>query len=216
MAQFRDAVITQAGIALLQKTQMQSIKLTFTKIAVGSGEYEEEESLDNVTALKNKIQEFPISSKEIVDFQTILLKSVISNNELDEAYYIREIGVYANDPDNGEILYSLAVAYPGKADYFPAYDGMAPVTIGIDTYQTVSDSGNVIIQAGSGAYAAAEDLEKLEQRVSSKTVNIVVMDEDIPIINREARTFYLKVTDRQSIGFSESIKVSPNMGIKIV
>lgn len=216
MAQFRDAVITQAGIALLQKTQMQSIKLTFTKIAVGSGEYEEEESLDNVTALKNKIQEFPISSKEIVDFQTILLKSVISNAELDEAYYIREIGVYANDPDNGEILYSLAVAYPGKADYFPAYDGMAPVTVGIDTYQTVSDSGNVIIQAGSGAYAAAEDLEKLEQRVSGKTVNIVVMDEDIPIIDREARTFYLKVTDRQSIGFSESIKVSPNMGIKIV
>ncbi len=164
MAQYRKAVITQQGIALIQKTQTQNIKLEFTKVATGSGSYTEDEVLDGATALKQQMQVFPISSVTVVDPQTIKLVSVISNKDLQSAYYIREIGVFATDPDEGEILYSLAVAYPDKADYMPAYDGAAPVTIGLDTYQAVSNSENVTIRADTGAYASAEDLKKLAER----------------------------------------------------
>ncbi len=164
MAKFRKAVITQKGLALLQKTQMQNIKLEFSKIVSGSGSYTEDEVLDGATALKQQMQEFPFSSVNIVDPQTIKLVSVISNEGLQSAYYIREIGVYATDPGEGEILYSLAVAYPDKADYMPAYDGAAPVTIGLDTFQAVSNSENVTIRADTGAYASAEDLKKLTER----------------------------------------------------
>lgn len=164
MAQFRKAVITQKGLALLQKTQMQNIKLEFSKIVSGSGSYTEDEVLDGATALKQQMQEFPFSSVDVVDPQTIKLVSVISNEGLQSAYYIREIGVYATDPDEGEILYSLAVAYPNKADYMTAYDGAAPVTIGLDTFQAVSNSENVTIRADTGAYASAEDLKKLTER----------------------------------------------------
>lgn len=171
MAQFRKAVITQKGLALIQKTQMQNVKLEFSKIAAGSGEYKEDEVLDGVTALKQQVQEFPFSSVAVVDPQTIKLVSVISNKELQSAYYIREIGVYATDPDEGDILYSIAVAYPGKADYMPAYDGLAPVTIGLDTFQAVSNSENVTIRADTGAYATAEDLKNLTERFESFVQN---------------------------------------------
>lgn len=164
MAEFRKAVVTLKGLALLQKTQMNNIKLEFSKIATGSGEYTENEILDSATALKQQVQEFPISSVSVVDPQTIKFASVISNEGLQSAYYVREIGVFATDPDEGEILYSLAVAYPNKADYMPAYNGAAPVTIGLDTLQAVSNSNNVTIRADTGAYASAEDLKKLTER----------------------------------------------------
>lgn len=158
MALFRKNVITRKGVALLQKTQMQSIKLEFTRIATGSGQYGEDELLDEAVGLKTLMQQFSISSVTVVDTQTVKLAAVISNLELIQPYYMGEIGVFAIDPDEGEILYSLAVAYPGKADYFPAYDGSTPVSIGLDTYLVVSNTGNVTIRADPGAYASAKDL----------------------------------------------------------
>lgn len=216
MAQFRKAVITQQGIALIQKVQTQNIKLEFTKIATGSGEYAEDEALDGSVGLKQQIQEFMISSSSVVDPQTIKLVSVISNEDLLTAYYLREIGVYANDPDDGEILYSLAVAYPDKADYIPAYDGTTPVTIGLDTYQSVSNSDNVTIRASTGAYAAAADLEALAEKLQEHidTGPIVVIHENIPVNQRKAGHWYFLVTNQQHITDS-TIKLSSNMGIRM-
>lgn len=175
MAQFRKAVITQAGLALIQKTQLQKIKLEFTKIVTGAGEYTETEELGNLAGLKDPKQEFPFSSVSVIDEQTIKLVSVLSNENLQQAYYMREIGVYASDPDEGEILYSLSVAYPGKADYLPAYDGTAPVTIGLDTYQSVSDADNVEIRADPGAYASAKELKELRETIEQLTVKVATL-----------------------------------------
>lgn len=221
MAQFRKAVITQQGIALIQKSQTQNIKLEFTKIATGSGEYAEDEAVDGADELKQKIQEFPFSSVSVVDPQTIKLVSVISNEDLLTAYYLREIGVYANDPDEGEILYSLAVAYPDKADYIPAYDGTTPVTIGLDTYQSVSNSENVTIRAGTGAYAAAADLEALAEKLQEHidTGPIVVIHENIPVEQRLAGHWYFYVTSTQILPSGEGtsgIVAGPNMLLQIV
>lgn len=164
MAQFRKAVITKKGIALVQKTQMQNIRLEFTKIRTGSGAYEETEILDVATDLKKRVLEFGFESQQVIDPQTVKLVSVISNKGLDAPYYLREIGVYANDPDEGEILYSLAVTYPDKADYIPAYNGEAAFEFYLNTYQSVSNSENVYIQVDPGAYASARELKELKER----------------------------------------------------
>ena len=47
-------------------------------------------------------------------------------------------------------------------------------------------------------------------------VNIVVSNQDIPINNRKVKTFYYFIKDRQSISMVDSIRVSPNMGIKLI
>lgn len=222
MAQFRKAVLTDKGTVLLQKIQTQENKLKFTKVKIGSGEYTEEEPLNEATALKQEIQEFLISSVSIVDPQTVRIISVLTNQDLDTACYIREIGVYADDPDEGEILYSIAVAYPGRADYMPAYDGFAPVTIRLDVYQTVSNSENVTMQSGTGAYAAAADLERLEEIVCGYINDgpIIVSEENIPVAQRKAGCWYFFVTTSQNIQNGESsddIIAGPNnMALKIV
>lgn len=166
MAQFRKAQITEKGLALIQKTQLYEIKLEFTSIRTGAGIYEENEGLSQLTCLKIPKQEFPISSFEAADPKTVKMSAAITNEGLQEAYYIGEIAIYAKDPDEGEIMYSLCVAYPGKADYLPAYNGKIPVNIYLDTYQAVSDSENVTISAGTGAYALARDLTALKKEVN--------------------------------------------------
>lgn len=192
MAQFRKAVITQNGLALIQKTQMQNVRLEFTRIVTGSGEYTETEELNGLSALKEPKQEFPFSSVSVVDQQTIKLAAAITNKDLQQAYYMREIGVMANDPDNGEILYSIAVTYPGKADYLPAYDGFAPVTIGLDSYQAVSDSENVTIRADTSAYALARDLEIYKIDTDNRIQELDRKVQDLPV------TVGMEITIQQS------------------
>lgn len=198
MAQFKKAVITAKGLALIQKSQMQGIRLEFIKIVTGSGEYAETEEVGGATDIKEPKQEFPISSVAAVDQQTIKLASVLSNKDLQQSYYMREIGIYAADPDEGEILYSLAVAYPGKADYMPAYDGTAPVTIGLDTYQSVSDSASVSIRADPAAYALAKDLEDLRKTVKNIPVNVskeIIIPKDGWIEDAGVDGYHVDITD---------------------
>ena len=63
----------------------------------------------------------------------------------------------------------------------------------------------------------AETIGKIEEVASQleEKANIIVCEE-IPSVKKE-NTFYFKVTEKQSAsGGNENIKVSPNMGIKIV
>lgn len=164
MARFKKAVITEKGLALVTKVQMGSTTLKFTKIATGAGSYGDEDVGTRIE-LKDKKQEFSLSSISVVDNDTVKLRAVISNAGLETGYYIREIGLFAQDPDEGEILYSLAVAYDGQWDYLPAESEVSPATINLDTFSSVANASTVTIQGGTGAYASAADLEALRKLV---------------------------------------------------
>ena len=194
MAEFMQSTITQKGVALARKTQHGNIKIEFTKLGTGAGIYAEGEELGLITALRDKKQEFVFSSFSVSDPTTVKLTSVISNKNLTEGYYIREIGIYANDPDEGEILYALTVAKDGRADFLPAFDGLAPVTIGLDSYIAVLSAENAEITVDPGAYASAADLLELEERVDKKSyITVLSASESLPA-TAEPDTWYLKKT----------------------
>lgn len=175
MARFRKAVITDLGLALINRVQTGDTQLKFTKICTGSGDYGESDLLNGCTGLKQKQQEFPISSIAVVDNDTVRLRTVISNTGLQTGYYIKEIGLYAQNPDGGELLYSIAVAVTGQWDYLPAESEVSPATITLDTYSSVANASTVTIQGGSGAAATAEDLKELEEKLTA-------MIKEIPVI----------------------------------
>lgn len=219
MARFKKAVITEKGLALVTKVQMGSTTLKFTKIATGAGSYGDED-VGNRTELKDKKQEFSLSSISVVDNDTVKLRAVISNAGLETGYYIREIGLFAQDPDDGEILYSLAVAYDGQWDYLPAESEVSPATINLDTFSSVANASTVTIQGGTGAYASAEDLENLAEKLQEHidTGPIVVIEENIPASARKAGHWYFYVTKKQTIsgGSADGIKAGPNMGLEVI
>lgn len=158
MAQFKNSVITEKGLALLQKVQQRTLKLIYTQITTGAGEYTGTEDLSGATALKDQRQSVQISSISAVDSTTVKLVAVISNTGLEQGYRITEVGIWANDPDEGDILYSLAVAELNGADYIPAETG-GTLSMNLEIYQTVTASAAVNIQPGTGAYASAKDLQ---------------------------------------------------------
>ena len=171
MAEFRSAVPTEKGVALIAKVLAGRCNINFTKIATGNGSYSDGEDVSKRTALKAQKQTFPISSSGVLNQNTVHIKYIVSNvntdgTSLDTGYYVKEVGIFANDPDEGEILYSIAVAQTDKWDYLPAYNGMIPSTITMDWYVEVANASQVTIQALPGAYVLQEDFEALEKRVT--------------------------------------------------
>lgn len=158
MAQYGTAVMTDAGASLLADSIANGYKIEFVKMVVGSGVYTQEEkertALKTQNALKEKRQEFGFSSVTATEESEILLKAVISNTEIDEGYYIREIGIVAKaEGAADEILYSIVIAE--IPDFLPVKEN--PTEIIQEYYTKVYNSEMVVINVRMGVYALAED-----------------------------------------------------------
>ena len=169
---YKQSVVTNKGLALIAKTTLGSI--VFTKIETGNGTYEEGEDLASRNDLKSVKQSFLISSVKKASDTRVRLRSVISNENLTEGYYINEIGLFATDPDEGEILYSITVA-EGNGDYLSEFVSNV-YSITLDTYVNVSNASNVTISS-TGAYASSEDLAELRGEVEDTKDSIVTFTE---------------------------------------
>ena len=169
MLMWNPSKLTTAGKALLAKAQAGQTTIKITKAQTGSGSYSSGENIETRTALKTPKQTFPIQNKVISDADnTVILKIAITNKSEDSTlstgYDITEFGIFAHDPQKGEILYSIATA--STSDYMPAYNGVLPSVINMSYYLEVSNAANVTINS-AGALALQADLEALEERVSS-------------------------------------------------
>ena len=166
MAEYRVAVMTDAGINLLADSIVKGYKIEFVKMVIGSGEYSEEEkkttALRQHTSLKEKQQEFGFSSVKSTEESEILLKAVISNAALDTGYYMREIGIIAKkEGDTDEILYSIAIAE--VPDFLPGKEN--PTEVIQEYYTKVNNASDVTISVNQGAYATAEDVDEIRKTI---------------------------------------------------
>lgn len=163
MAEFREAVLTRKGIALLAKMQSEKTVFQITKAVTGNGEYEDGEDLAAMTALKNQKQEFaPTTIKRQNDtnvFVGFSITNFTEKEELAHGYYVTEIGLVAADPDEGEILYAIAVGIHGRCDYLQAYNSLLPAVIDVEFLIEVGNAENVIIKTDLAAYAKKSDLD---------------------------------------------------------
>ena len=169
MLMWNPSKLTTAGKALLAKAQAGQTSIQITKAQTGSGSYSSGENIESRTALKTPKQTFPIQNKVISDADsTVILKIAITNKSesetLSTGYDITEFGIFAQDPQKGEILYSIATA--STSDYMPAYNGVLPSVINMSYYLEVSNAENVTINS-AGALALQADLEALEARVTT-------------------------------------------------
>lgn len=156
--------LTKDGKALLAKAQAGKCAIQIIKAQSGSGSYTSSEDISQRTALKTVKQTFPISNKVINTDSALVLKITMENSTLTAGYDITEFGVFASDPDKGEILYSIATA--STSDYMPAYNGVVPSVINMSYYLEVANASTVTIKS-AGALALQSDLEALEARVTA-------------------------------------------------
>ncbi|MBE6014706.1 MAG: phage tail protein [Lachnospiraceae bacterium] len=154
---FNEAVLTEKGIALLAKAQAGLTTITLTKAASGDGSYTEGEDISKQTALKSQKQEFSINTVMVQNVSNVFVKFIITNYKseteyLTHGYYVKEIGLFATDPDEGEILYAIATAVTDQWDYLPAYNDLLPSTITIEMLTEVANADTVTIEAPNKMY----------------------------------------------------------------
>lgn len=162
---FYKAVITSKGLALDAKIKAGQTTAAFTRVKLGDGTYDGQEELKGATDLKNTRNEFGISSIKVIDENTVRIRIVTNNSNLNSGYYISELALFATDPDEGEILYSISLGVQEKMDYQPSEAEMFNATATIDILTAISDAETANIQTGTGAAASAEDLAELETRM---------------------------------------------------
>ena len=91
---------TTKGLTLAAKTAA-GTKLTVTKVTAGSGE-----TAKSATVLAGEKQTLTTGTAT-VSGQTAVLPVTLAEAKASIAYQLTELGVYANDPDEGEILYQV-------------------------------------------------------------------------------------------------------------
>lgn len=109
---------TDKGLALLSKVMAREIPLKFTRVAVGEGFLPEGTHPWAMTGLSGYVRDLPICGKS--DGGGIALISCLQSSKgLKKPYEAREYGLFAEDPDDGEILYAYHNA-GDKPDYIPS------------------------------------------------------------------------------------------------
>ena len=153
MAEWSNATMTDVGAALQAKVNAGKTKLTFTKIKVGSG----------VNATNPLVLTDVISSKwETTNFEVKLegkivsVDTVITNTGVHEAFRMSEIGLFAQDPDKGEILYAYLT--DPEPDRMPAESGSVVVSQELTIGMVFSNTGNVSLTVNMGALVTREQL----------------------------------------------------------
>lgn len=155
MGYFSLQVITNQGLQAMARAEAGESSLMFTVMKTGDGVYssEEKEGLDSVIDLKGAKQSFPISGITTKD-KTIELKAVISNENLEEGYQIREAGVFARENDKDEILVAISLCTKDPT-LVPKFEDI-PIEMIISDFLAYSGTGDFTINYTSGAYVPLE------------------------------------------------------------
>jgi|GEM_PF-2313344 len=171
MADFKGTILTQKGRNLLAKSQT-GATLTFTKIKLGDGIWSSNTDPTQLNDLVSAKLNLSIQDIRVVDDGTVRLRFVLTNTGLSEGFFMREIGIYAQDPDIGEILY--AVAYAGdRADFIPS-DGVTKVENIVDIYTVIANSQNVTaVISDTVVLATKQDIDTIKPEASPTAPNIV-------------------------------------------
>ena len=159
MAEFKRVVITRNGQALMAKLMSGTGTVEFTKIGVSSTTYTDTQ-LEALTSLSGVKQTAPITNIARNNNASVTVEGAISNEELAVGYYMQTIGLYAKDPDAGEILYAVTTA--SVAGYMPPFNNRTPSGAQFKLTTTVGNAENVTLQIDPSAVATIGDINRLE------------------------------------------------------
>lgn len=96
--------VTALGYQLITKLLASGTALHFTRAAVGTGRILEGYSPDALTGLTQYKMDAELSEYGVQEDKAYLIAQISSAN-VQEGFLVTEVGVFATDPDKGEILY---------------------------------------------------------------------------------------------------------------
>lgn len=179
MGAFKSAVITTKGQALLAKVVAGTTKLEFTKIKVS--EQKLSGDLASLTGIGTIKQEEKVASVVRQNGANVKVSASFSNETLGSGYYVRNIGLYANDPQDGEILYSISVAdeSTATADWMPPFNGIGVSSLLVNLVTAVSNASSVEVTVDPSAGATVAQITNLQEQIDDVRTFVGYEEEDV-------------------------------------
>ena len=196
MAEWSNATMTDVGADLQAKVNAGKTKLTFTKIKVGSGVNATNPlALIDVISSKWETTNFVVKQEgKIVSVDTF-----ITNTGIHEAFRMSEIGLFAQDPDKGEILYAYLT--DPEPDRMPAEGGSVVVSQELTIGMVFSNTGNVSLTVNMGALVTHEQLERHNEDANAhdNRFNAIIQQVNNMITNADNSDSLAKATSLQLV-----------------
>lgn len=177
MASFNNTIITKKGHALIAKIVAGTATANFTKIRTSDHQYPSGTNFEELTSLSGIKQTVDVASVTKVSPAKIRVSGVFTNAALEAGYYVRNIGLYAVDPQEGEILYSITTAI--EADWMPPQGGISASSILVDIETVVGNADNVNITVNPNATATVEMVNNLAAEIADVKGFIGYTENDI-------------------------------------
>ena len=174
----KEPVLTNAGMALYAKIQMGdgTIPLNITRIVTGAGRSDDPLSL---AAVVDERHEMTITNRKTIGARTTISAKIL-NTGIESGYPISQIGFYALDPDDGEILYRIF--QPEYPNYMPAVSDWG-FTYKDDFNFFTGNASEIILNIDPNGLVTHEELEFALTELSSTDYPIISDTEppDLPI-----------------------------------
>ena len=142
MSNWSSYQFTRKGEQLRAKVEAGKCKLTLTKIKIGNGSVTLGDIKD-MNDLKSPQLVLGISSCAVSaeDDRVCEVVGIASSSNVENAFSVTEMGLYANDPDVGEILYLVEI--DTSPDDMPNKNAQSPVTLTYQIELVTSNTANV-------------------------------------------------------------------------
>lgn len=159
MAAFINNDITAAGLLVLAKG-VAGQQINYTKIVLGDGYLEEGQTPRSLTGVVSPKATIDITKCVVNGDGTVTVGGVFTNDQSNDGFYYRELGLYADDPDEdvGEVLYCYGNC-GDLAEWIPPTGGATIVEKTIDIVTAIGTATNVTAYIPADAYATKEDYE---------------------------------------------------------
>lgn len=183
MGAFGGIILTNKGRNLQAKAQT-GVELKYTRIGIGDGQLTGQ-SIPTLTKLISEKKTLPLTKLKLQGQGKAVVGAVLSNLEVTTGFYFREMGVFALDPDEGEILYGYGNS-GANAEYIPPAGGADIIEKSIDMIVVVGQAANVTAVIDSSlVWATHDDLDAAEARAKAYT-DQKVKDIDLSKITPES------------------------------
>lgn len=173
--ELNQSVITNKGRALMAKLLSGRATATFTKMVLSSTVYRLDQ-LAGLTTISGVRQTSLVQAKPN-NAATVSVESAFNNEGLTSGYDINTIGIYATDPDEGEILYAIATAK--QNGYMPADNGVSKSGINISFYTEVGDPSKVSIVVPPEGVATKMDIQQVRAEIEDLQGFVGYNDADV-------------------------------------
>lgn len=158
MASYPKILITITGLELISEANARGKALIFSKVVLGDGEIGDD-SIQLLTAVKKPKMELPVTGGENIGSGQFQIRAVCSNENLEDGFFAREVGVYAKIDESGAeklIAYTNGGNY---VDYIP--DKNTPIDSQIFKIDViVGNAENLKVQVKDETYLTKSELEK--------------------------------------------------------